>query len=79
MIFLPILFVKICASQEQDLYNFLFTNYSKETRPIDGVLEPVQVVVGGFRLTAVEYLDSMTATLALNGWFNFVSCFSFHI
>ena len=74
-IFLPIflVFLQPCRTQEQDLYRVLFANYSKETRPIGNGLEPMQVIVGGFRLTAVEYLDAMTATLALNGWFNFVS------
>ena len=59
--------------KEKDLFRKLMANYSKSGRPLKNALLPLIVTVYGFRMTSVDFLDEMTSTLSLQGWFSFVS------
>ena len=61
--------------QERELLTKLLTNYTKVGRPLTQGLQPVEVTIESFRMTWLESLNEMTATLSLHGWFYIVSCF----
>ena len=76
---LPIILIVIVGSKnlakanESKLFEKLFANYSRSSRPLRNGLNSVNVTVGSIRLRGIEDYDEMTATLSLLGWLIIVS------
>ena len=76
---LPIILIVIVGSKnlakanESKLFEKLFANYSRSSRPLRNGLSSVNVTVGSIRLRGIEDYDEMTATLSLLGWLIIVS------
>ena len=64
--------ISLCQEREANL-KFFTKNYTKIGRPIVNALSPLKINVNGFKLLALEYIDEMTSTLSIQGWFDIVS------
>ena len=62
-------FICIAFCQERELALKLLSNYSKIGRPIKDGTKPIQIRIGSFRLFGVDYVDELTSTLSIQGWF----------